>query len=57
MIWALTAALIAIRGANSFYLPGVAPHNYNGGESVDLKVNKLRYPICFAKDFREEDYS
>ncbi|CAM9590801.1 unnamed protein product, partial [Heterosigma akashiwo] len=24
-----------------FYLPGVAPRNFNDGEKVDLKVNKL----------------
>lgn len=27
---------------NGFYLPGVAPYNFYAGESVDLKVNKLR---------------
>lgn len=27
---------------SSFYLPGVAPHNYVEGEEVELKVNKLR---------------
>lgn len=27
---------------NGFYLPGVAPHNFQKGEQVDLKVNKLR---------------
>lgn len=26
----------------AFYLPGVAPHNYEAGEEVVLKVNKLR---------------
>lgn len=34
----ITALLNAV---NSFYLPGVAPHSYEEGESVDLKVNKL----------------
>ena len=27
--------------ASSFYLPGVAPHDYMPGEKVELKVNKL----------------
>lgn len=32
----------AVSQANAFYLPGVAPHNYESGEAVELKVNKLR---------------
>lgn len=28
-------------GVQSFYLPGVAPYNYEENEVVDLKVNKL----------------
>ncbi len=28
--------------SQAFYLPGIAPHNYVEGETVDLKVNKLR---------------
>ena len=28
---------------NGFYLPGVAPYDFQAGEKVDLKVNKLRY--------------
>jgi hypothetical protein len=28
--------------AKAFYLPGVAPHSFTGGEQVELKVNKLR---------------
>jgi hypothetical protein len=28
--------------SNAFYLPGVAPHSFQEGENVDLKVNKLR---------------
>ena len=27
--------------ASAFYLPGVAPHDYQHGEKVDMKVNKL----------------
>ncbi len=36
--------LIAFIGSCSgFYLPGVAPYDFKRGETVDLKVNKLRY--------------
>jgi hypothetical protein len=28
--------------SDAFYLPGVAPHSFQEGENVDLKVNKLR---------------
>lgn len=28
-------------GAQGFYLPGVAPHSFTNGETVELKVNKL----------------
>ena len=34
-----TAGLVA--AANAFYLPGVAPHEYEAGELIDIKVNKL----------------
>lgn len=27
---------------DGFYLPGVAPHSFASGDSVELKVNKLR---------------
>lgn len=36
-------AIIATSTVHGFYLPGVAPHSFTGGESVELKVNKLRY--------------
>ena len=29
----------------SCYLPGVAPRNFQEGEEVELKVNKLRYSV------------
>ena len=32
---------LVIKYVNSFYLPGVAPHEYEFGESVKIKVNKL----------------
>lgn len=35
-------AVAALSLADAFYLPGVAPHNYAAGETVELKVNKLR---------------
>jgi hypothetical protein len=37
----LSIALSAV-GVHGFYLPGVAPYNFYAGESIDLKVNKLR---------------
>ena len=33
--------LLATGGATAFYLPGVSPQEYDDGEQVDLKVNKL----------------
>eukprot|EP00930_Biecheleria_cincta_P087280 TRINITY_DN7652_c0_g1_i1.p1 TRINITY_DN7652_c0_g1~~TRINITY_DN7652_c0_g1_i1.p1 ORF type:complete len:617 (-),score=110.00 TRINITY_DN7652_c0_g1_i1:77-1927(-) len=36
----LAAALFA-PGSSAFYLPGLAPREYNEGDQVDLKVNKL----------------
>jgi hypothetical protein len=46
MIAATTAIFGAIVAStswcNAFYLPGVAPHNYEVDEPVELKVNKLR---------------
>lgn len=41
MIKLLTLCAAALSVVNGFYLPGVAPHNYKSGETVDLKVNKL----------------
>jgi len=35
------AALVVARSAQAFYLPGVAPRQYDAGGLVDLKVNKL----------------
>mmetsp|Transcript_63223 Transcript_63223/g.136849 ORF Transcript_63223/g.136849 Transcript_63223/m.136849 type:complete len:620 (-) Transcript_63223:148-2007(-) len=35
------AALVAVRSVQAFYLPGVAPRQYDAGGLVDLKVNKL----------------
>jgi hypothetical protein len=34
-------ALVLLPVAMGFYLPGVAPRNYDDGESVPLKVNRL----------------
>jgi hypothetical protein len=43
MIKALVGLLLAeLSISNGFYLPGVAPHSYYAGETVELKVNKLR---------------
>jgi len=33
--------LLLLLGVRGFYLPGVAPREYQKGEAVDLKVNKL----------------
>ncbi|KAL6215987.1 hypothetical protein ACLB2K_015413 [Fragaria x ananassa] len=33
--------LLLIRGANSFYLPGVAPEDFIKGDDLKVKVNKL----------------
>ena len=38
----LTVAIISYYSVDSFYLPGVAPYDFQPGEKVDLKVNKLR---------------
>lgn len=35
--------LVISQTCDAFYLPGVAPHSFSGGEAVELKVNKLRY--------------
>jgi len=37
----LTVAIISYYSVDSFYLPGVAPYDFQPGEKVDLKVNKL----------------
>ena len=38
------ATVVAVsHTAAGFYLPGVAPQNYEDGDRVELKVNKLRY--------------
>lgn len=34
-------AVLLPLGANAFYLPGAAPHNYAQGEQVNLFVNAL----------------
>ena len=36
----LVTSLASVSG---FYLPGVAPHSFAKSETVELKVNKLRY--------------
>ena len=39
---AVVASLAALAlPAQGFYLPGVAPHDFQRGEKVELKVNKL----------------
>lgn len=41
-ILALILSFLAVfNSVSGFYLPGVAPHSYEDGEDVDLKVNKL----------------
>lgn len=42
MIAASVSLLIILNTCNAFYLPGVAPYDFQQGENVDLKVNKLR---------------
>ena len=37
----LLLALLTLRAASGFYLPGVAPREYLDGEKVEVKVNKL----------------
>lgn len=39
----LSIAIISYYSVESFYLPGVAPYDFQPGEKVDLKVNKLRF--------------
>ena len=36
-----SALLLLLPCACAFYLPGVAPREYQDGERVDVKVNKL----------------
>ena len=38
---ALVLACCCLGSVRSFYLPGVAPHEYMPDERVDIKVNKL----------------
>ena len=33
--------LVLVSHVSAFYLPGVAPHSFEKGEDVELKVNKL----------------
>lgn len=40
LVWA-SALLLLFFGANCFYLPGVAPHDFNKGDELQVKVNKL----------------
>ena len=49
MIKLLTLCAAALSVVNGFYLPGVAPHNYKSGETVDLKVNKLRWVLLLDR--------
>eukprot|EP00471_Norrisiella_sphaerica_P009230 CAMPEP_0184497608 /NCGR_PEP_ID=MMETSP0113_2-20130426/37013_1 /TAXON_ID=91329 /ORGANISM="Norrisiella sphaerica, Strain BC52" /LENGTH=506 /DNA_ID=CAMNT_0026884795 /DNA_START=314 /DNA_END=1835 /DNA_ORIENTATION=- len=41
MLFFLLELLLLLPAVNAFYLPGVAPRQYQYGESVELKVNKL----------------
>jgi transmembrane 9 superfamily protein 2/4 len=36
--------LLALSGAGAFYLPGVAPKEYQEGDKVDIRVHKLSSP-------------
>ena len=40
-LYTLLVGLTLIGGANSFYLPGVYPHNYAESEPIKLQVNSL----------------
>ena len=42
-MFARVGTLVALHAAagDAFYLPGVAPHSFQRGEKVELKVNKL----------------
>jgi hypothetical protein len=42
----IAASLTSVTG---FYLPGVAPHSFSKSETVELKVNKLRYWTAFKR--------
>mmetsp|Transcript_48686 Transcript_48686/g.136158 ORF Transcript_48686/g.136158 Transcript_48686/m.136158 type:complete len:637 (+) Transcript_48686:19-1929(+) len=37
----INIVLLFINNCRGFYLPGVAPHDYDSGDTVELKVNKL----------------
>merc|ERR1712216_70624 len=55
----------AIAGIHAFYLPGVVPHDYQDGERVPLKVNKIdsvrtqlpygyySLPFCAPEEIRD----
>eukprot|EP00292_Cryptomonas_paramecium_P004461 CAMPEP_0113676420 /NCGR_PEP_ID=MMETSP0038_2-20120614/8633_1 /TAXON_ID=2898 /ORGANISM="Cryptomonas paramecium" /LENGTH=661 /DNA_ID=CAMNT_0000593447 /DNA_START=3 /DNA_END=1988 /DNA_ORIENTATION=- /assembly_acc=CAM_ASM_000170 len=41
LVAAVMLAAVAMRGADAFYLPGVAPHAFKDGDAVNLKVQTL----------------
>jgi len=41
MLRSTAAVAVLLAAADAFYLPGVAPHDFQRGERVELKVNKL----------------
>jgi len=41
LTWSVLIIVFTVFTTEGFYLPGVAPRNFNDGEKVDLKVNKL----------------
>ena len=45
IVYLLITVAIICCSVDSFYLPGVAPYDFQPGEKVDLKVNKLRFAV------------
>jgi len=64
---ALALGLIYTQRANGFYLPGVAPHEYQDQDAIQLKVNKLSssktslpyefYSLPFCKPAKVDNFA
>jgi hypothetical protein len=50
----ISLLLLGLSVCNGFYLPGVAPYDFKRGETVDLKVNKLRYHMHCSSGISEQ---
>lgn len=55
MVSPLVSAILLATSASAFYLPGVAPNSYNGGDSVPLLVNHVT-PSLRKEDLDSKTY-